>query len=151
MNGRKIDKNCKRLLTMSEKQMIINNYNNINIKLLITAIVVGEIMFFLLGLWFGGRNGVYFFGIASIGFFLWLTQHFLTLGYVVKKVNANKMYASEAIYEKTSGKYGRIYLRGYKKNSIEGYDLVVREPLEKGDRVIVLDMRYPAWVYKARN
>ena len=42
-------------------------------------------------------------------------------------------------------------IKGYKRSGIEGYDLMVREPLEKGDRVIVLDMRYPAWVYKARR
>ena len=151
MEGRKKNKHSKRLLTESEQQTILNNYNNINIKLLIIAIVMGEIIFFLLGLWFGGRNGMYFFCIISIGLIVWIIQHFITLRYVVKKVKAGKMYATEAIYEETSGKYHQIYLRGYKKKSIKGYDLTAREPLEKGDRVIVLDMRYPAWVYRARD
>lgn len=70
---------------------------------------------------------------------------------VIKKVKAGSMYCVEAEYIETSGKYHITYLRGYKSPSVEGYDLTKREPLEKGDRVIVLVMRYPAWVYKARE
>ena len=53
----------------------------------------------------------------------------------------NQMYATEAVYVSKSGKYNQVYLRGYKKADIDGYDLMVREPLEEGNKVIVLDMR----------
>ncbi len=69
----------------------------------------------------------------------------------IKKVKAGKMYCAEAEYIETTGKYHITYLRGYKSPSIEGYDLVHREKFEKGDRVIVLAMKYYPWVYKARE
>ena len=77
----------------------------------------------------------------------------LNLQAVIKKIKANRMYVKEAIYEKTSGKYNWVYLQMYKsgKLSYSGYHLLVREPLKKGDKVIVLRMRGRAWVYKAKN
>lgn len=72
---------------------------------------------------------------------------------VIKKIKANRMYVKEAIYEKTSGKYNRVYLQMYKKDKLRysGYHLLLREPLNKGDKVIVLQMRGRAWVYKVKN
>jgi len=41
----------------------------------------------------------------------------------------------------------------YKKGKLRysGYHLLLREPLNKGDKVIVLQMRGRAWVYKVKN
>ena len=95
--------------------------------------------------------GLLFFitGITSI----WIIYYFLNLQVVIKKIKANRMYVKEAIYEKTSGKYNRVYLQMYKKGKLRysGYHLLLHEPLNKGDKVIVLQMRGRAWVYKVKN
>lgn len=69
---------------------------------------------------------------------------------VVKKVESDEMYAIEAVYDYTSGRYQHVFLNGYKK-AYGGYNLIARESLKKGDLVIVLQMRGAAWVYKARK
>lgn len=145
----------QRLLTKSEREAIINGYNNFkkNFGILVVIILVIYaiigILFTILGSYI--KEIIYFYLVTFAGLTIWMIQHFITLKIVVNKVKMNKMYGVEAVYEYTSGKYNTTYLRGYKSPSIEGYDLVKREPLEKGDRVIVLVMRYPAWMYKARE
>ena len=44
-----------------------------------------------------------------------------------------------------------LYLEMYKngKKKYGGYNMLVREPLIKGDKVIVIKMKGRAWVYKA--
>lgn len=64
-----------------------------------------------------------------------------------------KIRTVKAIYEMTSGKYNTVYLEMYKKGKMknDGYNLLVCEPVQKGDKVIVLQMHGRAWVYKARE
>ena len=144
-----------RLLTKSEREAIINSYNNYKGNLG-SIVVVVSVMLALLGILFAIlgsyiKDIIFLYIVVVVGFSIWMIQYLITLKIVVNKVKSNKMYGVEAVYEYTSGKYNTTYLRGYKSPSIQGYDLVKREPLEKGDRVIVLVMRYPAWVYKARE
>ena len=144
-----------RLLTKSERDAIINSYNNYKGNLG-SIVVVVSVMLALLGILFAIlgsyiKDIIFLYIVVVVGFFIWMIQYLIRLKMVVNKVKSNKMYGVEAVYEYTSGKYNTTYLRGYKSPSIQGYDLVKREPLEKGDRVIVLIMRYPAWVYKARE
>lgn len=141
----------KRLLTEEERNFLLESYQKRNVKLMIVILVISAIFFALMGKAFGGIEGLVMFLLPTVGLTIFICQHLITLAAINKKVLANEMYASEAIYDHTSGKYHHVYLKGYKRSGIEGYDLMVREPLEKGDRVIVLDMRYPAWVYKARR
>lgn len=72
---------------------------------------------------------------------------------VVKKAYKNQLYCKEAIYYYTSDNNSTVYLEMYKngKKKYGGYNMLVREPLIKGDKVIVIKMKGRAWVYKARD
>ena len=161
----KIEKE-ERLLTEEEKKYVIDGYNKIRWSNFALIFGLTFIIYVLLGLLWGliwwsvdqditmGLRqgfGLLFFitGITSI----WIIYYFLNLQVVIKKIKANRMYVKEAIYEKTSGKYNRVYLQMYKKGKLRysGYHLLLREPLNKGDKVIVLQMRGRAWVYKVKN
>ena len=125
----------KRLLTESERNALLENYKNTDMKLLIGAFIISiavfALLFGLFGVFIDGQNGFILFLVTSVCFSIWFIQHLITRYVINKKVQANKMYATEAIYDHTSGKYHHVYLIGYKKAGFEGYDLVVREPLEK--------------------
>ena len=156
----------ERLLTEKEKESIIECYDKIKWSNFAIIFGVGLIVYvlvsFLWGLvWWGMsqdiamgiRQGFCCFFLIFCGTSLWVIKHFSDLHTVIKRVKTNTMYAKEAIYEMTSGKYNTVYLEMYKKGKrkYDGYNLLVREPLQKGDKVIVLQMRGRAWVYKARK
>lgn len=162
----KIEKE-ERLLTEKEREYIIECYNKIDWSGLAIGFVVFLFIYMFLSffwglIWWGMSKdiamGLKYGVVLFLGMIcftgLMLTSHFSALYTVTKKAKANTMYAKEAIYDMTSGKYHRIYLDMYKKGKIkyDGYtNLLVREPLQKGDKVIVLKMRGQAWVYKARE
>ncbi len=139
-----------RLLTGEERKVILDGYNNMNLKNVMIVLGIIWALIFVISVSFGGKKGEICFIGATIFLCYFLIAHLITLRRVVKKVKANKMYAIDAVYDDTSGKYHRVYLKNYKK-SYGGYNLLVRESLRKGDKVVVLQMLGQAWVYKARN
>lgn len=161
----KIEKE-KRLLTEKEKEYIIECYNKIKWSNYVIIFGVGFIVYVLLSCFWGLivwgmsediaegiRQGFGCFVLMFCFTALCVTKHFWDLHIVIKRTKANTMYAKEAIYDETTGKYHIVYLEMYKKGKLkyDGYNLLVREPLQKGDKVIVLQMRGQAWVYKARE
>ncbi len=156
----------ERILTEKEKEYITECYNKIKWSNFAIIFGVGLIVYLLVSfLWgfvwwgishdivIGTRQGLCCFFLIFCGTSLWVIKHFWDLQAVIKRVKKNTMYAKEAIYEMTSGKYNTVYLEMYKKGKLkyDGYNLLVREPLQKGDKVIVLQMRGRKWVYKARE
>lgn len=145
----------QRPLTKSEREAIISGYDNSKKYVGSKAIVIFAVFFIqglLNGLLGSSFKEIAFICISEIGVLsIYLVIYIMRFRNIVNKVKTGQMYCIEAEYIMTSGKYGRTYLRGYKTPSIEGYDLAKREKFEKGDRVIVLVMRYHAWVYKARE
>ncbi len=163
--SKKIEKE-ERLLTEKERDYIAECYSQIKWSNFVILFGVGFIVYafvsFLFGLvWWGiGQEvaigikyGLGCFLLISFGTILWTIKHFWDLHTVIKKVRTNTMYAKEAIYMTSSGNGGTVYLEMYKNGKLkyDGYNLLVREPLQKGVIVIVLQMRGRAWVYKARK
>lgn len=145
----------QRPLTKSEREAIISGYNNSK-KNVGSAIIVIFAILFIQGLLNGvlgsSSKEIVFIFISEIGLLsIFVGIYIMRFRKVINKVKTGQMYCVEAEYIETSGKYSITYLRGYKSPSIKGYDLAKREKFEKGDRVIVLVMRYHAWVYKARE
>lgn len=155
----------ERLLTENERKAILDAYAGIKKSNFVIIFGVGLLIYLIVSLlwgfaWSGTscdieiilRQSFYCFLLIFCGTSLWAIKHFWNLQIVIKRVKANTMYAKEAIYEKTTGKYNWVYLEMYKNGKLkyDGYNVLVREPLQKGDKVIVLQMRGKAWVYKAR-
>ncbi len=161
----KIEKE-ERLLTEKEREYIIGCHSKTRWSIFAIIFGIGFIVYLLVSfLWgfawwwishdiaSGIRQGLCCFFLIFCGTGLWVIKYFWDLQTVIKRVKTNTMYAKEAIYEMTSGKYNTVYLETYKKGKIkyDGYNLLVREPVQKGDKVIVLQMHGRAWVYKARE
>lgn len=155
-----------RLLTEVEKKVILDGYNNMKKSNLIIILAVAFLIYIIASIMWGAvwwiiygnaetgiRQGLICFMVISIFTGVWVIQHFVKLKVIVKKVQDNTLYVKEAIYEKTSGKYNTVYLQMYNKGKMtyDGYSLLVREQLQRGDKVIVLQMKGRKWVYKARD
>lgn len=145
----------RRLLTRTECEHILNALNNIQYKLFAIVYIIAILLFGLIGFlsaYISGEyiNGLLNFLIPTLGIGLFILYEIIVTRYVKKKINANTMYVREAIYHYKATRYNSVYLSGYKHSSIHGYScLSLREPLSKGNRVIILE--HIRWVYKARR
>ena len=158
----------ERLLTQAERDFILATIgqerfmNKRRILLLLLILILLTMLSALWGFlsWSAGKDilsavlcGAFYFGVILILVSILLISQFVKLRTVVKEVKANTMYAQEARYERTTGKYHITFLKMYKNGRLQQVDrnLMLCEPLKRGDAVIVLKMKGQAWVYKARK
>jgi len=90
-------------------------------------------------------------GLMGLLWGIW-ASNVRTVKWIMAQMEADQLYATEAIYEKTTGKYHIVFISTYVKGQMKlvGRNLKVCEPVKAGDKVIVLRMRGQKWVFKAR-
>lgn len=151
----------KRLLTQKEREFIIESWNQIKWTEVKIGWLIGIVYFAIISILWGyinvtgtGLRG----GVIAFLFLCGFTGVLISINLgkwygLVKKAKSNTLYAREAIYDKTTGMYHITFLYIYKKGKIKyhGANMLVREKVQKGDKVIVLQMKGQAWVYKARE